>query len=77
MVIRREHARLARALYDTFFESKALAIVAKELGRVTNFVDVMVPWMNDLVEQNRALKDGDWWAYGIEANRAAIDTFLR
>jgi hypothetical protein len=37
----------------------------------------MVPWMNALVERNDAAFPEDWWPYGISANRAALDAYLR
>jgi hypothetical protein len=37
----------------------------------------MVPWMNALFEENRALFADDWFPYGMSANRTAIDTYLR
>lgn len=71
------HPGLAPRLYNAFVASKALALQSKELGRITNFTDVMVPWLNDLVQDNREIDDHDWWAYGVQANRHAVDTFLR
>jgi 4,5-dihydroxyphthalate decarboxylase len=37
----------------------------------------MVPWMNALVERNGGEFPEDWWPYGISANRAALDAYLR
>jgi hypothetical protein len=37
----------------------------------------MIPWMNTLVEDDLALFGEDWWPYGVDANRAELDTFLR
>lgn len=37
----------------------------------------MMPWFGKLVEEDLALLGDDWWPYGIEANRNAVDTFLR
>jgi 4,5-dihydroxyphthalate decarboxylase len=37
----------------------------------------MVPWMNSLVERNGTEFPSDWWPYGLEANRDAVDTYLR
>ncbi|MDN5854862.1 MAG: 4,5-dihydroxyphthalate decarboxylase [Actinomycetia bacterium] len=68
---------LVHRLYNGFVASKALARQGQELGRITNFVDLMIPWINDLVQDNQRVCDQDWWAYGIGANRHTIDTFLR
>ena len=37
----------------------------------------MVPWFPRLLDQNRRLFSDDWFPYGVEANRAMVDTFLR
>ena len=37
----------------------------------------MIPWFSTLFEENRGLFPDDWWPYGIEANRKAVDTYLR
>ena len=37
----------------------------------------MLPWTNALFERNLADLPTDWWPYGVEANRAAIETNLR
>ena len=42
-----------------------------------NNLATMIPWFNKLVEEVRDLLGDDWWPYGLEANRKAVDTFLR
>jgi|HubBroStandDraft_2_1064218.scaffolds.fasta_scaffold1202824_1 hypothetical protein len=37
----------------------------------------MIPWLSRLIEEDRQLLGDDWWLYGIEANRKALDNFLR
>jgi 4,5-dihydroxyphthalate decarboxylase len=37
----------------------------------------MVPWMNALIERNNEQFAEDWWPYGISANRATLETYLR
>ncbi len=37
----------------------------------------MFPWFSKLVNEDRALLGADWWPYGIEANRKALDAILR
>ena len=37
----------------------------------------MLPWQIAAAEQTVAAMGPDWWPYGIEPNRAALDTFLR
>jgi 4,5-dihydroxyphthalate decarboxylase len=37
----------------------------------------MLPWMIAEIEEVRREMGHDWWPYGLEPNRAALDTFLR
>lgn len=64
----------ARALSKAFEAAKAL--VQEEL-RVTASLRTMLPWQIAAVEETAALMGGDWWPYGVPANRAVLDTFLR
>jgi hypothetical protein len=38
---------------------------------------VMTPWFSQLFAENQRLLGPDWWPYGVEANRTAVDTFPR
>lgn len=40
-------------------------------------MSVITPWFSQLFAENRALLGEDWWPYGLERNRKAVDTFLR
>jgi 4,5-dihydroxyphthalate decarboxylase len=40
-------------------------------------VGVITPWFSKHFEENRVLLGEDWWPYGLDANRTAVDTFLR
>jgi 4,5-dihydroxyphthalate decarboxylase len=37
----------------------------------------MLPWLTAHVEELRQNMGHDWWPYGFEPNRQAIETFLR
>jgi 4,5-dihydroxyphthalate decarboxylase len=37
----------------------------------------MLPWLVQDVEQTRAVMGEDFWTYGLEPNRVALETFLR
>ena len=37
----------------------------------------MFPWFTHLLEEDKALLGSDWWPYGIEANRKALEALLR
>ncbi|OZM80148.1 4,5-dihydroxyphthalate decarboxylase [Pseudonocardia sp. MH-G8] len=73
-----EHPDLAKAAYQGFLDAKD---VARDhylgMGRRLYQVHTMMPWMSALVEDDLALMGEDWWPYGIEGNRAAVETFLR
>jgi 4,5-dihydroxyphthalate decarboxylase len=81
LVMRRELVEqrpgLARLVYDACTASKAEAMQHQALGRATNFVTAMQPWMNDLADRDADLLGADPWAYGVAANRIAAGTFLR
>jgi ABC-type nitrate/sulfonate/bicarbonate transport system substrate-binding protein len=81
VVVRRDllerHPGLARALYDGFSEAKDLALEKYRKGRMEQHNDISVPWFTALLERNSEQLPEDWWPYGVEANRTALDTFLR
>ncbi len=65
---------IARALFKAFAESQAR--VYEEL-RVTASLRTMLPWQVAMVEQAVDLLGPDWWPYGVDRNRAVLETFLR
>ena len=78
IVIRRDvyHANpwVAQSLYKAFTSAKARAY---ELYNQTAALPAMVPWLTAQIEETRREMGADWWPYGLEANRAVLDTFLR
>lgn len=68
---------LARRLYEGFSAAKDAAARRYLDMRRLYQVTTMVPWMNGLFEENRKLFPHDWWPYGVDSNRAALETFLR
>ena len=42
-----------------------------------NNMSIMLPWFSNLIDEDRALLGDDWWPYGIQHNRSAIDVVLR
>jgi len=44
---------------------------------ITAALKTMLPWQAAYVEETRRELGEDWWAYGLEPNRHALDTFLR
>ena len=75
VVIRRDvyesHPFVAESLYTALCQSKRVAINRmRSLGSLR----YMLPWMIDEVEEMDRVFGGDPWAYGLEANRATIET---
>lgn len=67
----------AHAVYDAFLKSKDIAAEHYRQSRRLYHVQTMVPWMDALFERNSSEFAHDWWPYGLDANRTAIDTYLR
>lgn len=71
------HPGLATRVYDAFLQAKDSAAGRYRLSRRLYQGTSMIPWTNALVAANDALFPEDWWPYGISANRATLDTYLR
>lgn len=65
---------VARALYDAFVAAKAH--VMAELGSSVA-LRATLPWLVAEVEKTRALMGEDYWPYGVESNRAALEALAR
>jgi 4,5-dihydroxyphthalate decarboxylase len=78
VVIRRDvyekNRWVAQSLYKAFVAAKARAY---ELYNQTAALPAMVPWLVAEVEEARKEMGEDWWPYGLEPNRKALETFLR
>jgi 4,5-dihydroxyphthalate decarboxylase len=78
IVIRRDvynaNPWVAQSLYKAFTSAKSKAY---ELYNQTAALAAMVPWLTAQIEETRREMGEDWWPYGLEANRAVLDTFLR
>jgi hypothetical protein len=70
-------AGLVRAIYDGFCQAKDVAATQLVQGMTFNNMAVMVPWLTHLMASNRDLLGHDWWPYGVAANSASIDAYLR
>ena len=81
VVIRRDllaqHPTLARSVYQGFCEAKNIAVEQYKKGLIFNNMGTMVPWFSELITEDRRVLGDDWWPYGMEANRKAIDAYLR
>jgi 4,5-dihydroxyphthalate decarboxylase len=65
---------IAQSLYKAFTEAKARAYA---LYNQTAALPAMVPWLVAELEEARREMGEDWWPYGLEPNRKALETFLR
>lgn len=68
---------LAQQIYEAFDHAKDIATDRYRHSRRLYQVTSMLPWTNQLFEENRALMGEDWWPYGLSANRIALETFTR
>jgi 4,5-dihydroxyphthalate decarboxylase len=78
VAIRRElyerHRWVAQALMKAFVAAQQQ--VYRDL-RVSASLKTMLPWQIAAVEETIATMGEEWWPYGLERNRPALETFLR
>jgi ABC-type nitrate/sulfonate/bicarbonate transport system substrate-binding protein len=72
-----EEPGLVRAIYQAFCAAKDIVAQQYLDGASKQHMDVLTPWFSELFAENRRLMSDDWWPYGVEKNRKAIDTFAR
>jgi hypothetical protein len=81
VVIRRDlyerNRWIARSLMQAFDAAKARALDHYRFTETYMGAPFMTPWLPALLEKNRALMGADPWAYGVEPNRKALETYLR
>ena len=65
---------IAVSLTKAFAEAKRRAY---RLYDQTAALPAMLPWLVSHLEEARREIGDDWWPYGLEPNRNALDTFLR
>ena len=64
-------------MYKGFCDAKDVAVKQYTAAAMFHHAPTMIPWLSQLFDEDRALLGDDWWPYGVAANRAAVDTFLR
>ena len=69
-----KHPWLPVAVMKAFEQSKKIAIDALA---DTSATKVTLPFIEESVKAARELMGEDYWAYGLEANRKTLETFLR
>jgi len=62
---------VAQTLYKAFCEAKDLCM--RELYD-TNILRVSLPWTSEEYEETREIMTADYWPYGLEPNRANLET---
>jgi hypothetical protein len=72
-----ERPDLVQAVYRGFCAAKDQMQEQYVKGMTFNNMTVMLPWLTELIVNDRKLLGSDWWPYGIERNRAAIEAILR
>jgi hypothetical protein len=81
VVIRRDvyraHPWVAASLYAAFKESKAVVDQLYAYWETSLHRLLMIPWVTELRRKNRELMGDECWPYGIEPNRAALETAIR
>lgn len=66
-----------RSVCRAFLEAKDPAERAYRSDAPKQHMSLVTPWFSSPFEANRRLLGEDWWPYGLEADREAVDTFLR
>ncbi len=72
-----ERPDLVQAVYRGFCAAKDQMQEQYVKGMTFNNMTVMLPWLTELIVNDQKLLGSDWWPYGIERNRAAIEAILR
>ena len=68
--VHREHPWVATSLYEAFSQAKDLAI-----GGLydTDALALTLPFLIDHLEESRRIFGSDYWSYGVESNRPALE----
>jgi 4,5-dihydroxyphthalate decarboxylase len=69
-----QHPWLPAAVFKAFEQSKATAMAALS---DTSATKVTMPFVEERLAEARTLMGDDFWPYGVEPNRKALETFLR
>jgi 4,5-dihydroxyphthalate decarboxylase len=69
-----DHRWIADNVYKACELSKRIAL---DKMRFSGSLQFMLPWLAEDLEEIQTLFGGDPWAYGIEVNRKALETFSR
>jgi hypothetical protein len=73
----KEHPEIVKAVYDGFCRAKKTTVEQLVKGMTFNNMATMIPWATKLIGEDRDILGEDWWPYGIEGNRMALNACLR
>jgi 4,5-dihydroxyphthalate decarboxylase len=65
---------LARAIFDAYSQAKSAAY--RQMN-VRGWVDDMLPWYGQELEQTRDVMGGNFYSYGLGPNKQALETLFR
>ncbi len=68
------HPWLSSAIFEAYAKAKSTSI--RELTTL-GWANISLPWLAQEIEETRSLMGDNFWPYGIEPNRKAIDTLCR
>ena len=68
------HPSLPKALFSLYSRAKQAAY--KDLETV-GVLKVTLPWVNQELDDTRALMGDNYWKYGVEANRKELELVMR
>jgi 4,5-dihydroxyphthalate decarboxylase len=68
------HPELSKALLKAFEQAKLKALAQLAVHQT---LPIMLPWMTAEAEATESLMGRDFWRYGLEANRAVLETQIR
>ena len=69
-----QHPWLPEAVFNAYSHAKQLMYdQLKKMGWAT----ISLPWVSQEIEETRALMGENFWPYGIEPNRKALETLFR
>jgi 4,5-dihydroxyphthalate decarboxylase len=78
IVIRRDiyesNPWVATSLFKAFLQAQQ--ITYRDIG-YPPALSTMLPWLPSYLEETKRLMGDDYWPYGVEKNREAIDVFMR
>ncbi len=70
----KQHPWLSKAVFDAYSQAKSLNYQRlKKMG----WAMISLPWVGEEIDETRKLMGENWWPYGIEPNRVALEALFR